>query len=93
MGVGNERKITIANDTKVFLSGWQKIYIISLSMQDVTAASVESKKASGENKKASGGKSRGGYRTKLFYLCIPLDTSLNGRKGQRIKFNRTHYIK
>lgn len=60
-GGGDERKIIIANDTKVFLSGWQKIYIISLSMQDVTAASVESKKASGENKKASEGKSRGGY--------------------------------
>lgn len=60
-GGGGERKRIIANDTKAFLSGWQKIYIISLSMQDVSAASVELKKASGESKKASGGKSRGGY--------------------------------
>lgn len=63
-GGGDERKTTAANDTTAFLSGWQKIHIISLCLQDVPAASVENKRAGGESKETSGGKSRGGHVNK-----------------------------
>ena len=65
----------MANDNKVFLSGWQKIYVISLSLQDVTAASVESEKA-------SGGESRSGYVKKIL---SPLHSSGQFLKCQKKK--------
>ena len=57
-GGGDERITIMTNGTKVFLSGWQKVCIISLSMQDITAASVE-------RKKGRRGESRGGYVNKI----------------------------